>query len=551
MYFHSFKNDISSIELPEKFTYPFYYKPHPLAEIAAKELQEELSTRKFGHNFGLNHENNEQVIGKMFGVLVVQTKQGKLGYLAAFSGKLGSTNKHKGFVPPVYDILTENSFFKKEVLVLEKLTDQIDSLKNSKTYKKLLQSLENKITYKKQKLEKKRQAFVEARKNRKERRLEAKTNLSQAEFDKFNNELIRESLHSKHQFKVEKKKLLSEIDTLKASLQDEVNRLTKLKQERKEISANLQQKIFDQYHFFNKEKEAKSLLDIFPDTPPSGSGECAAPKLLNYCFQNDLKPIALAEFWWGASPKSEIRKHKNFYPACQGKCKPILGHMLKGIELDDNPMLLNPAAGKDLPIIYEDEYLLVVNKPSGFLSVPGKTIKDCVYQRIKNLYPDATGPLIVHRLDMSTSGLLLVAKSLEVHKLLQHQFINRTIEKRYIALLEGEIKEDKGIIDLPLRVDLNDRPRQLVCYKHGKQAITKWKVIERTNQRTKVYFTPITGRTHQLRVHAAHVNGLNTPIVGDDLYGTVDDRLHLHAERLVFYHPMKKEKITLTQPAEF
>ena len=286
-------------------------------------------------------------------------------------------------------------------------------------------------------------------------------------------------------------------------------------------------------------------------TPPAGAGECATPKLLHYAFKHDLKPLAMAEFWWGASPKSEIRKHQNFYPACQGKCQPILEHMLEGMSLDDNPLLINPALGKTIDIIYQDEVMLVINKPAEFLSVPGKRIEDSVYLRIKQSFPKATGPLIVHRLDMSTSGLMVIALSKEAHKELQKQFIKRTVKKRYVALLEGLIKEDSGIIDLPLRVDLDDRPRQLVCYEHGRQAQTEWQVIERKKHQTKIYFYPVTGRTHQLRVHSAHIKGLNMPIVGDDLYGNKGARLHLHAETLEFTHPTTKELMHFQIDVEF
>jgi len=259
----------------------------------------------------------------------------------------------------------------------------------------------------------------------------------------------------------------------------------------------------------------------------------------------------MAEFWWGASPKSDVRKHGQFYPACRGKCEPILGHMLKGLEVDPNPMLDNPAEGKELEILFEDEFMMAVNKPAEFLSVPGKIIKDSVYSRIRVRNPEATGPLIVHRLDMSTSGILLVAKSKEVHKQLQHQFENRTIKKRYVALLDGTLTVNSGEIDLPLRVDLDDRPRQLVCYEHGKPSKTYWELIETKNGQSKVYFYPLTGRTHQLRVHAAHQLGLNTPIVGDDLYGTIKDRLHLHAERIEFVHPQTKENMVIAAKVEF
>jgi tRNA pseudouridine32 synthase / 23S rRNA pseudouridine746 synthase len=259
----------------------------------------------------------------------------------------------------------------------------------------------------------------------------------------------------------------------------------------------------------------------------------------------------MAEFWWGVSPKSEIRKHGQFYPACRGKCEPILAHMLDGLDVEKNPMLTNHAEGKEIEIIYEDDSILVINKPAEFLSVPGKNVEDSVLARIKNKLPEATGPLIVHRLDMSTSGLILIAKNKEVHKDLQNQFIERTVKKQYVALLEGIVSKDEGLIDLPLRVDLDNRPYQIVCYEYGKSAQTKWKVIERLNDQTKVNFYPITGRTHQLRVHAAHKFGLNTPIVGDDLYGSREKRLYLHAESIEFIHPVSKKTLKVQVEPDF
>ena len=285
--------------------------------------------------------------------------------------------------------------------------------------------------------------------------------------------------------------------------------------------------------------------------PPAGAGECAAPKLLQYAFANDLKPITLAEFWWGISPKSAIRKHKNYYPACQSRCKPILTHMLKGIAMDDNLLLENLSEKQELKIIFEDDTIVIINKPAEFLSVPGKEIRDSVYTRIKAKYPNATGPLIVHRLDMSTSGILVLTKTKEAHKILQSQFIKRTVKKRYVALLDGELHTEKGNIHLPLRVDLDDRPKQLVDFTYGKNAETNWEIIRRENSKTRVYFYPITGRTHQLRVHAAHKDGLNTPIFGDDLYGKKENRLHLHAEFIEFIHPSTNQKISFRVEADF
>jgi tRNA pseudouridine32 synthase/23S rRNA pseudouridine746 synthase len=264
-----------------------------------------------------------------------------------------------------------------------------------------------------------------------------------------------------------------------------------------------------------------------------------------------LRPVAMAEFWWGVSPAPEIKKHKQFYSACRGKCEPILHHMLEGMSLEDNPMMMYDGETKKITTVYEDDELLIINKPTEFLSVPGKVIKDSVWMRMKHKYPEATGPLIVHRLDMSTTGLMIIAKTKEAHKEIQSQFINRKIKKRYIALLDGVVEEDEGYINLPLRQDYEDRPRQLVCHEHGKRARTSWNVLERKENTTKIHFHPITGRTHQLRVHAAHHLGLNMPIIGDDLYGKKGDRLHLHAEWIEFDHPKTKERVSFHADADF
>jgi tRNA pseudouridine32 synthase/23S rRNA pseudouridine746 synthase len=285
--------------------------------------------------------------------------------------------------------------------------------------------------------------------------------------------------------------------------------------------------------------------------PPAGSGDCAAPKLLQYAFQHELTPVVMAEFWWGISPNSEIRKHKNFYPSCQSRCKPILKHMLKGVRMNENLLLKNLSVKQELKIIFEDDDIIIVNKPPEFLSVPGKEIKDSVYTRIKQQYPSATGPLIVHRLDMSTSGILVLTKTKEANRILQNQFIKRTIKKRYVALLSGKLSKKKGVITLPLRLDLDDRPRQLVDFKNGKTAKTNWNVITQNDTHTRVHFYPITGRTHQLRVHAAHKDGLNLPIIGDDLYGTKQDRLYLHADFIEFIHPSSQKKMSFTLPSNF
>ncbi len=551
--FQIFKTDISGISLPEKFTFPFYYEPHQLAVIASNELQDYLQSQNdFVHNFGLNEEQEGLVIGKMFGVLVCQNQEGELGYLWAFSGKLAEQNHHDYFVPTVFDMLDENSFFNIEQDKINAINREIERLESQNNYQKALLDLEKIKTEAEQDISRHKANCKIQKAERKEKRADAEQNSSPEEFQK----LIQELNEQSQQEGILLKKMTAYWNYKITDCQKNVDafeiKINELKELRKQKSNALQHRLFAEYEFLNLKGETKSLGEIFDNNPPAGAGECAAPKLLHYAFQNQLKPICMAEFWWGQSPKSEVRKHKHFYPSCKSKCEPILlGHMLEGIEMDDNPFLENPAEGKDISVIFEDKFLAVINKPAEFLSVPGKEIQDSVYQRVKLLYPDATGPLIVHRLDMSTSGIMLIAKTEEAYLNLQSQFIKRTIKKCYEALLDGIVNGDEGFIDLPLRVDLEDRPRQLVCYEYGKPAQTKWEVIAVENGKTRVHFYPITGRTHQLRVHASHPSGLNTPIVGDDLYGEKADRLHLHAKSLTFIHPITKEIIALEANAEF
>jgi tRNA pseudouridine32 synthase/23S rRNA pseudouridine746 synthase len=552
-FFQPFSADISGISLPEKFTFPFYYQPHPLSEIAALELQNYLESQtNFDHNFGLDATQNGLVIGKMFGVLVCQNEKGELGYLWAFSGKLANENHHDYFVPTVFDMLVDNSFFRKEEALLNAYNRKIENLEISENYLNELENFKKTKIQAETELQNQKIRIKEQKILRDERRIQIESTLNEEELLEFNIQLAEESKKESILLKKMTKYWKLTLQTLEEKGLVFLNELTQLKEERKAKSAALQQKLFAEYSFFNQYKEKKSLGEIFNNNPPAGAGECAAPKLLHYAFQHNLKPICMAEFWWGQSPNSEVRQHKQFYPSCKSKCEPILmGHMLQDLEMEENPFIMNHAEGKDIEIVYEDEVMLAINKPTEFLSVPGKTISDSVYARIKEKYPEATGPLIVHRLDMSTSGIMLIAKNEATAVQLQSQFINRTIKKRYVALLDGLLEKSHGYIDLPLRVDLDDRPRQLVCYEHGKPAQTKWKTIEVKNGKTKVHFHPITGRTHQLRVHASHNLGLHTPIVGDDLYGTKADRLHLHAEYIQFEHPVTKEMMEILVEAGF
>lgn len=321
------------------------------------------------------------------------------------------------------------------------------------------------------------------------------------------------------------------------------NKINLLIQKRKQLSQQLHRKVFEGYQLVNILTEIKPITGFFTGkVPAGGTGDCAAPKLIQFAHQHKLSILALAEFWWGSSPVKEVRHHAQFYPPCRGKCHPILPFMLKGVSLEQTPAV-NMGKKLEPVIVYEDDSLVVVNKPAGLLSIPGKQQEYSVLNWLKQRYPQATGALLVHRLDMDTSGLLLAAKNARVHKHLQKQFINRSLKKRYVAVLSRVIKKQNVTVDLPLRVDLNDRPRQLVCYEHGKTAVTHAKVISSNANTSRVYFYPVTGRTHQLRLHAAHSKGLSAPIVGDELYGTRSERLLLHAEKINFEHPLTAERI--------
>lgn len=538
---HFFKKSISSIELPDKFTYPFHYTPHPLCIMAAKEVQSYLTTQI--------RWQEELQQGKMFGVLIVQTPKKELGYLAAFSGILAGNNRHSFFVPPVYDLLQPQGFFKMEEDQISAINARIKNLQENIHYVDLLRQIEKETTQAREELAKAKEKFKTAKEAREIRRKtgapdekELVAMIHQSQFQK------AELKRLEHTWKEKIALLQKEADTFTTQIET-------MKAERKNRSAVLQQKLFEQFRMLNALGETKNLCDIFehtiPKVPPAGAGECAAPKLLQYAYLHQLKPVAIAEFWWGNSPKTEIRHHGYYYPACKGKCEPILGHMLQGLEVEENPLLENRHHATPLEIVYEDNYLVIINKPAGMLSVPGKGEMDSVYHRIKTLYPDATGPLIVHRLDMATSGLLLVAKSKEVHQNLQAQFKNRTIKKRYIALLDGNIPSKEGLIELPLCLNPLDRPRQMADYEHGKPATTRYQVLNEREGRTLIAFYPLTGRTHQLRVHAAHPEGLHCPIWGDELYGRKADRLYLHAESLEFVHPVTGEMISVEKKSDF
>lgn len=539
---HRFTTSISDIPLPERFTYPFCYTPHPLCVMAAEEVQNYLSKQ--------SDWQEELSQGKMFGVLIVQTEDGSIGYLTAFSGILAGKNIHPYFVPPVYDLLQPQGFFKIEEENISAINRRIHRLEEDKKYIDLRSNLTQTTQSAQDALS---IAKIQLKEAKDKRELLRKTGQLDAKEEA---DLIRESQFQKAEYKRLERSWKDKIASLQVEAGNWEKQIQELKAERKVRSAALQQQLFEQFRMLNYRGEVITLCDIFEQTvhktPPAGAGECAAPKLLQQAYLHHWKPIAMAEFWWGNSPRNEVRHHGYYYPACKGKCEPILRHMLQGLEVEANPMQQEAERGNEkLNIVYEDQWLLIINKPAGMLSVPGKERQTSIYDLAREAYPEAEGPMIVHRLDMATSGLLIIAKDKKTHQHLQAQFKNRSIRKKYIALLDGIVPEDEGTIELSLCPNPLDRPRQMVDTQYGKPAITYYQVLERTDKYTRIALYPHTGRTHQLRVHAAHPSGLHCSIIGDELYGKKDKRLYLHAESIEFTHPVNGQSMCITEKADF
>lgn len=487
MILHSIK---SGVERPQRFNNPFDYEPHPLCQQAADEVLRYV-------------ESQPELLadaqrGKMFGVLIAERpaaaqsadsrSEDSVCFLAAYSGLLAGRNDWPFFVPPVFDAQQSDGHFKQT-----------------------------------------------------ERRISAI------------NEQLAEC----------------------AAIPSQHPQSSALREERRRLSEELQLWLFRQYRILNARGEEKDLVDIWRDyhqspkiqarfpLPPGGSGDCCAPKLLQYAYQHGLRPVCIAEFWYGESPRGEIRHHRHYYPACRGKCLPILTFMLQGLDVE-------PATHEALPmdidtwrrrlrVVYGDADLLVVEKPSGLLSVPGRIPAPSV----ETLLTEQYGPVFLpHRLDMDTSGLLVVARNEEVYKHLQRQFFTRTVRKHYLALLDGPWPAglpEKGTITLPLRPDPLDRPRQVVDPLHGKSATTDYERLSSSsfasrfhrNNVALVSLVPHTGRTHQLRLHCAHPDGLGLPILGDPLYGHKAHRLCLHAAELAFDHPVTGERLQFCSQPHF
>ena len=606
-------------EPPRQFTYPFCYEPHPLCIAAAKEVQryiEESGVWK-----------DEKGPGKMFGVLCVSEKgkvksgksEGKeigerehIGFLAAYSGLLAGRNDWGYFVPPVFDAQQPDGHFKTEERAISALNKEIDALQKSDIYLAQRSEYEDAKLHIEQSIEQMRCRVAEAKRQRDARRHEAEQGGKPITAEE-KAAMVHESQHLKAEQRRLKQQCTATLDQLRRPLAEHEARVDALRRQRREMSDALQQWLFSQYRMLNANGEERDLVDIFGETinamPPAGSGDCCAPKLLQYAYANGLEPVCMAEFWWGDSPKQEIRHHLHYYPACRSKCLPILTHMLRGLDVEPNP-LAQPKTNDVPRIVYEDDTIIVVDKPAGMLSVPGKAVADgdvalngnaahadddvaldveeYVRQYLtKNFQLNPKNsqlstpnsqlstlnshlPKAVHRLDMDTSGLLVLALNDEAYIELQRQFASREVKKRYEAVLDGKpsvlcgapgskwlsVSHDgrEGRISLPLIADIMDRPRQRVDFDNGKTALTDYR-IERLlpNGGTLVSLYPLTGRTHQLRVHCAHNEGLACPILGDPLYGhgCHTSRMYLHAAMVEFRHPVTGERLRFESASGF
>ena len=577
-----------SIPSPRQFTYPFCYDVDPLAEAASLELQRYIADADL--------MSTEKGCGKMFGVLVVEyeDESGALqrGFLAAYSGLLGGRNDWPYFVPPVFDAQQPDGHFKRTEREISAINREIAAIENDPEY---LQSVEQHEQTKKR-LQAEVDAFkaeVDAAKVRRDARRKSGEPLSEEE----QAEMIRESQFMKAELRRRRKAMEQANSTLHIP---HSTFLKSLQRKRKQMSDELQRWLFAAYRMLNAKGEERDLIDIFREythaMPPAGAGDCCAPKLLQYAYLHHLRPVCMAEFWWGESPASEIRHHLHYYPACRSKCLPILTHMLKGLDVAPNPLAQKRHTAEPR-VLYADEYIMVVDKPAGMLSVPGKaesvrsefsdsaniSVEEYFANNSKLKTQNSKFLKAAHRLDMDTSGLLVLARTEQAYVELQRQFASRETVKRYEAVLSGVPTQNSKLktqnsstqpsgcleaISLPLIADINDRPRQRVDMEHGKPALTLYNIVEVRavdantavayttkkvdKRRTLVHLYPKTGRTHQLRVHCAHPLGLACPILGDPLYGIERaDRMYLHAAELTFRHPVTGETMHFLSPSGF
>ncbi len=518
--------------LPDRFTNPFRYFPHPLVELAAREV-----VARIDWNPELREAFSE---GKMLGILVTKTPGQAVGYLAAFSGSVGGRSRIDGFVPPIYDLLDPSGHFKIHEAEITAINNRICSLENSSSLSGLREELSEAERDRDEEIGLLKAGMAIAKKERDMIRSEVSDPNRLAE-------LVRESQYEKAELRRLKLSWEERINILRDELKLYEDEIKTLKDKRAKMSDLLQEWIFKQYIVHNYSGDEASIHEIFAAeglVPPGGTGDCAAPKLLEYALRNGLEPIAMGEFWYGASPETAVRTHGHFYPSCTSKCGPLLGWMMRGMDV-----CMDADCPDEAELIYEDESLIAVDKPSGMPSVPGLDGRESAFEILGRRFEELH---VVHRLDMDTSGILLFAKNTDAAVKIQKQFENHTIRKTYKARLkasETDLKAgDEGRIELPLSPDYDERPRQKVDFKQGKQAITEYKIDAINHDGTiDIIFYPLTGRTHQLRVHSAHSLGLGCPIIGDPLYGGASDtRLQLYAVSISFRHPLTGLPMTIS-----
>lgn len=523
--------------LPAQFTYPFRYTPHPLCLKAAAVVQERLK------EMGIEE-------GKMYGVLVARQEE-KLVFLAAYSGQLNGSYAHPWFVPPVVDYLDPNSHFQKEQAEIVKMSQRIEAMRRSEE----IQQLKERLATLQQERDEHIKKAVEERKLRISELVD-----TQPSEDIQLRQYLKAEIHRAKQLHKD------EITAIEHRLAEHNEAIRACVEERKRRSEALQEWLFNAFEMLDAKGNSRTLTEIWNASEtrlsslakraliPSGAGECCAPKLLQAAYRLGLKPLAMAEFWWGPSTPGLYKQPGAFYPACHSKCRPILGHMLQGLDVEPDPAEHYEQVVKPLRVVWEDAYLAVIEKPEGWCSIPGKSDQANIFDEALRRWPEIEGSIVAHRLDQDTSGVMVIAKTPRVHRALSQQFERREVEKRYVALLSRMLAANQqggGLISLPLAPDLEDMPRQRVDKEHGKEAVTRYEVVGRTGEATRVLFYPETGRTHQLRVHAAAPEGLNAPIVGDRLYGQVADRLYLHAEAITFTHPITGERMHFEVKAPF
>lgn len=533
MTLHQLPAECRHIPDPERFTYPFCYTPHPLCLAAAQQLRTYLE--------GQDRWAEELSAGKMMGVLVVR-HQGERGFLAAFSGTLGGQTRQEYFVPPVFDLMSPGNHFQLEQDHITAINARLTALQGEKKGMHRRLQLDDLLRQRDCELQAMRIEAEEA----KRRRQTLRQMLPPEELAAKEAEMVRESQFQKAELRRATKRWNQLIEEAEAPLRTIIEEEKALAAERKRRSEALQHWLFDQYNLFNAQGERRTVSQIFGSAiPPSGTGDCCGPKLLQAAYAWGMTPICMGEFWIGRSPADEVRLDGHFYPACHSRCLPVLTHMTRGLALDSNPLAEDYQTVLDrFCVQYADESIVVVRKPEGMLSVPGKDGLPSVLDLLRQQFPLAKGPLLVHRLDMDTSGLLVAALTEEAHRHLQRQFLMRKVEKTYVAILEKPLPVGQsGEISLPLRPDIDDRPRQMVDYEHGKSALTRYRVTDCSNGHARIELHPLSGRTHQLRVHCAHPLGLDNPIVGDRLYGHTAQRLMLHAQELTFTHPTSGERM--------